>query len=134
MSTAPILRIARDVLTSALAITDLVGTRVYPGHAPRSAAMPYLVTRQASVDETYGLDGPSGLERAFVLVTAYVPTYEAAEALGIAVIDHLKAYSGQVQGRHVEVRRNSVDSVDWVEELSAVRRTMRFLFMIGPAA
>lgn len=42
-------------------ISALVGTRVYPYHAPQTAALPYIVVTQLTSEENVAMDGTGGL-------------------------------------------------------------------------
>lgn len=62
-------------------IESLAGGRVFAGVAPVDTPLPYLTYGRAAGSRDWTLSGPSGAEKATILVSAWAATAEDATAL-----------------------------------------------------
>jgi len=75
-------------------ISALVGTRVYPFHAPQTAALPYIVVEQISSEENVALDGTGGLRFVTFDIDCKADRATESRTLGKTVREFLDDYSG----------------------------------------
>jgi hypothetical protein len=87
----------RNRLVSTTAVTNLVGTRVYPVIAPADAALPFLTWRRMSVQRQQSLSGPIGTPTVMLTVDLFATTYEAARDIADAVRVSLDGWGGTFQ-------------------------------------
>ena len=108
-----ILRAFRDHIIAAADVGALVVARVYPDHAPTSAARPYIVLTQVpSTTRVRHFGGPGRLATTTIQVEAYDDHAAAAEVLGTLIrllIDGLKGFMGK---QAVNVRGTFVTGPD----------------------
>lgn len=96
------------LLEATAAVTDLVGTRIYPQDAPPDAALPYIVYRRGTPSERVpALSGVTGLNRAelelFCVSTNYAVAKSVANAVRVALDGKSGTYaSTRLQGVFVE--------------------------------
>jgi len=112
----------RAILTSASAVTNLVGARVYEGYLPEGTAANTRITRPAiSYDVDPGSPGDddteAGADVDFV-VRVWADTTLAARAAYNAVKDAIKAVNNQTyssafvyEGREIKPGRNNEDEI-----------------------
>ena len=72
----------RKVLVDDAGIAALVGTRVYMGYAPQSAALPFVIIRRGGTDVDHSMGGASGLKMAEVDIWITDDSYEDVTDLG----------------------------------------------------
>lgn len=71
-----------EVLTDVTAITNLVGTRIYPIAAPLETAVPYITYRTTSIEPRDGAkDGPAQKDNYFVAFNIFESPEKPDEAL-----------------------------------------------------
>ena len=74
-----------QLLQQNAAVTDLVGTRIFPALAAQGAAMPFITYDILQITPSDEKDGPSALDEVRVEVACYGATYSAAADLGAKV-------------------------------------------------
>lgn len=95
------------------AVTDEIGTRLYPMFAPRSATMPFAVYEFDGTEHTYSMTGDEGLYEASFGITVVAATFQAAISAGDAIRNALTALSGTIGDvdAQISVQRLHVDTV-----------------------
>ena len=86
--------IARLLATSA--VTDICGSRIYPGARPQASTLPAVVLQHISGGPTYTDDGETGLAEVRIQLDFWADTYSAAKLLARAVKGSLSAFVGTV--------------------------------------
>ncbi len=84
-------------------ISALVGTRVYPFHAPQPAALPYIVVTQMGSEELLTLDGTTGLRHVDFEIDCKADRATESRTLAKAVRDFVAYYSGAAGNETVDV-------------------------------
>jgi hypothetical protein len=85
----------RAFLLADAAISSAVGaSRIYPDEMPQGVTATSLVFQEISNVGDHHMQGPSGLARPRMQVTAWATTRDAAYALGLLVKDRLDGYVG----------------------------------------
>ncbi len=77
------------------AVAGLAGTRMYPAKLPQGPTLPALVYQRIDTRRLHDLNGPDGLPRPRVQVTAWAANVAGAWALANAVRERLDGYRGQ---------------------------------------
>lgn len=75
-------------------ISALVGTRVYPHHAPQTAALPYIVVTQMASNENLTMDGSTGLRMVEFEVDCKADRATESRTLSKTVRTFIDDYSG----------------------------------------
>ncbi|MBK5960270.1 hypothetical protein CCR97_18985 [Rhodoplanes elegans] len=114
--------LVRTHLLADPAITAAVGGRVFHLAVPQGARVPNLLVIPVSADpdETLDLDGDPVEHR--VVVAARADTVAGANEIGRLVIARLGGFSGEVDGRRVELITVTGDDGEWVDELKLAVR------------
>lgn len=73
------------VLSGNEAVTDIVGTRIYPLRIPQRGSLPAVVYQIITTDPVNSLDGDSGLDLLRLQIKTWADKYEDAQALAVAV-------------------------------------------------
>jgi hypothetical protein len=81
-------------LSTQVAITAVVGTRMYPVLAPASAGLPFVTYQRLDEQEEGWLLGRSGLSRATYQLDVWGATPAQAEAVVLALKSTLDRYRG----------------------------------------
>lgn len=92
-----------SLLTGSAAVYTLVGLRVYPGSAPQSATLPFIVQKQASRRKVPTHEGTVNLNLWDVDLEVKAATEASAAAVADAVRTLLDGYSG-TPGTGLKVR------------------------------
>jgi len=82
------------LLRATTAVSDLVGTRVYPYHAPQGAVLPYIVIEQMGSVENVALDGTGSLRFVDFDIDCKADRATESRALGKVVRELLDDYTG----------------------------------------
>ena len=105
------------------AVSELVGTRLYPERFPAGATMPVVTYQRIFGAEEINHDGPSGLARARLQLDCWSESYGGAVALGKAVTSALRNYPGariinvmDLPEPKVALRRRMVEVSAWDQE------------------
>ena len=118
------------ILSGTTAVTDIVGTRIFPEIAEQEAVTPFIVYQLQSVDPEDTHDGPSKLDEVRFEFLCYADSYNAAADLGVAVRAALDRVSGTYNGVNVEsVQFNDVD-VDIEYDPRRYSQVLNFTFRI----
>lgn len=89
-------------LTSKSAITDLVGTRVYPHHLPQSNTVyPALTIQLIDSQHVHHLQGASGVATARVQIDCWSDMLSEVVTLAEAVRNAMQGFSGTMDGVNV---------------------------------
>jgi len=98
------------ILSGTTAVTDIVGTKIFPEIAEQETAVPFVVYQVQSVQPEDTHDGPSKLDEVRVEVLCYDDAYNGAADLAVAVRGALDRVKGTYNGVNVEsVQFNDVD-------------------------
>lgn len=116
------------------AVTDLVGTRVYPSVAPADAALPFIVYSIISSEHARHLGGASGFVRRRVQFDCYDATPDGVETVFQVISDALEAKTGDIGSEDLSVLSSGIESerddytapTDGTEQ-SKFRRSVDFL-------
>lgn len=100
--------VLRSALVSDPAVSGMVGSRVYPLLAPKSAVLPFVTWRRAGITREHTLAGPMGMPNVSVEVQSFASTYEDVRKLADVVRKVLDGYGGTVN--NVEVRNVSLEN------------------------
>jgi hypothetical protein len=87
-----------SVLSTAPAVSAIIGNRLFPGAAPVNTAAPYAVYSRASARRIRSMLGPSRLAMPRIQVDGYAATYAQARAIADAVRGALDGYRGTAAG------------------------------------
>lgn len=82
------------LVTSDSGVSDLIGTRFYPGIAPQNATVPYAVNRVVSTMDGLHHQGAENLKRSRIQIDCVAASGLAAEALADAIIAVLHGRRG----------------------------------------
>lgn len=94
--------VLRTALVSSTSVTSMVGTRVYPLLAPKTAALPFITWRRAGVNREHTLAGPMGMPSVTVEMQSFANTYEDAREVADRVRLVLDGYRGTVNNTEVK--------------------------------
>jgi hypothetical protein len=98
------------ILSGTTAVTDIVGTKIFPEIAEQETAVPFVIYQVQSVQPEDTHDGPSKLDEVRVEVLCYDDAYNGAADLASAVRGALDRVRGTYNGVNVEsVQFNDVD-------------------------
>lgn len=103
--------VLRTALVSQTSVTTMVGSRVYPILAPKTAGLPFIVWRRSGISREHTLAGPMGVPNVSVEMQIYGATYEDVRELADRVRVVLDGYGGTVNNtevKHVSLE-NEVD-------------------------
>ena len=75
-------------------VTALAGIRMYPRKLPQGPTLPAIVYQRIDTRREHDMQGPDGLPRPRVQVTAWAASVAAAEELAAAVRVRLDGYRG----------------------------------------
>ena len=95
-------------LEAVAAVTNLVGTRIYPVRAPQGATRPFVTVQRISAVREVAFGVNPGLARPRFQVTAWAATYAEAKAVQTAVRQALERHRGTTLG--VEILDCFVDN------------------------
>lgn len=91
------------ILNRAEAVTNIIGTSIYPLVLSPDAVLPALVYQQIAGPRDHVTAGPSGLASPRFQITCWAATYGKADELADAVRQTLDGYSGTVDGVVIRV-------------------------------
>lgn len=124
MSALPIIE---AILSAASPVTALLGDRIFYVIAPQGAVRPYAVLLQATESDEHLLQGAAQFPESSINVVVYGDTYPAIEKAGDAVVAALQDASGVYRGKRASIRRDAVDSYDFLPGDRVHRRILGFL-------
>lgn len=118
------------ILSGTTAVTDIVGTRIFPEIAEQEAVTPFVIYQLQSVAPEDTHDGPSKLDEVRFEFLCYADSYNEAADLGVAVRGALDRVSGTYNGVNVEsVQFNDVD-VEIEYDPRRYSQVLKFTFRI----
>ena len=118
------------ILSGTTAVTDIVGTRIFPEIAEQEAVTPFVIYQLQSVAPEDTHDGPSKLDEVRFEFLCYADSYNAAADLAVAVRGALDRVSGTYNGVNVEsVQFNDVD-VEIEYDPRRYSQVLKFTFRI----
>lgn len=94
--------VLRAALVANTSVTSMVGTRIYPLLAPKTAALPFVVWRRAGITREHTLAGPMGMPNVSVEMQSLAATYEDAREVADRVRLVLDGYGGTVNNTEVK--------------------------------
>jgi len=98
------------ILSSTSAVTDIVGTNIFPEIAEQETATPFIVYQLQGVSPEDTHDGPSKLDEVRMEIICFSDSYNGAADLADKVRGALDRVSGTYNGVNVEsVQFNNVD-------------------------
>lgn len=100
--------VLRSALIGNAAVSSMVGSRVYPLLAPKTASLPFITWRRAGISREHTLAGPMGMPNVSVEVQSFATTYEDVRELADRVRLVLDGYGGTVN--NVEVKNVSLEN------------------------
>lgn len=106
--------VLRTALVGNTSVTSMVGTRIYPLLAPKTAALPFITWRRSGISREHTLAGPMGVPNVSVEMQAFAATYEDVRQLADRVRLVLDGYGGTVNNvevKHVSLEQESDDFV-----------------------
>ena len=108
----------RGRLAAVAAVTDLVGTRIYPAVAPEGAATPYLVLVRFDEIEEEAMTANADILSTWFHVFAVADTHDDCEALHEEVRNACRRYRGTVNSVEVtDMRLDHGEGPEYIEEL-----------------
>lgn len=106
--------VLRSALVGNTSVTAMVGTRIYPLLAPKTAALPFITWRRSGVSREHTLAGPMGVPNVSVEMQSFAATYEDVREVADRVRLVLDGYGGTVNNvevKHVSLEQESDDFV-----------------------
>jgi hypothetical protein len=103
------------LLTNATAITDIVGTRIYPEVAQQDGDLPYIVYNITNNEPSDTKPEPSKLDTAGVEVNCYATSYSQAIDIAVAVRGALDRVKGTYNGVNVQSIQYINEVIDFDE-------------------
>lgn len=85
-------------LTGLSAVTDVVGTRIYPAQVPQGAAFPYVAQYRVSTRRFPHVGGPSGMVRARIQIDSFGVTLDSAQTVMDVLRDRLDGWRTTTMG------------------------------------
>jgi hypothetical protein len=80
----------------------MVGTRIYPLLAPKTAALPFVTWRRAGISREHTLAGPMGMPNVTVEMQTFAATYEDAREVSDRIRLVLDGYGGTLNNTVVK--------------------------------
>lgn len=99
---------AREYLLGIKAISDLVGTRIYPGIAPEDT-VGMFVTYERDSYELFNSKMGIYMQEANIAYEVVSDTYDEGQELAVLILENL-------QGRHGDMKFEVVDSAEYYKE------------------
>lgn len=121
------LPIVEAILSGAAPVTAIVSTRIFYSVAPQGAARPYVVLIGTLERDENLLQGQAQYPEGSVNVVCYADDFPAVEKLGNAVIAALQDAAGTWRGKRANLRRDDVDSFDFLPADRVHRRVLGFV-------
>ena len=106
--------VLRSALVASPAVSALVGSRIYPLLAPKTAALPFITWRRAGITREHTLAGPMGMPNVSLEVQSLAGTYEDVRELADRVrlvLDGYGATVNNVEVKHVSLENEADDFV-----------------------
>lgn len=94
----------RALLTSDVAVSPLVGNRVYPVILPQAVTYPAITYQTITAASTYSMDGSSELANPRMQLDLYASSFDGVTVLKAAVMKCLSGFVGTVGTPPVEIQ------------------------------
>ena len=107
--------VLRSALVANAGVSAIVGSRIYPLLAPKTAALPFIAWRRAGIQRQQSLAGPVGTPIVRVELSMYATTYEDARELADSVRVVLDGYGGTLNNPEVKHVALDDESDDFVQ-------------------
>tara|TARA_R100001443_G_scaffold20907_1_gene33134 strand:+ start:7838 stop:8230 length:393 start_codon:yes stop_codon:yes gene_type:complete len=91
-----------NILTNVTAVTDIVGTKIYPEIAPQNESQPYIVYSVVSNSPTDTKEENGNVDEASIEVYCFNTKYSTAIDLGVAVRAALERKNGTFGGVEIQ--------------------------------
>jgi len=91
-----------NILTNVTAVTDIVGTKIYPEIAPQNESQPYIVYSVVSNSPTDTKEENGNVDEATIEVYCFNTKYSTAIDLGVAVRAALERKNGTFGGVKIQ--------------------------------
>jgi len=91
-----------NILTNVTAVTDIVGTKIYPEIAPQNESQPYIVYSVVSNSPTDTKEENGNVDEASIEVYCFNTKYSTAIDLGVAVRAALERKNGTFGGVKIQ--------------------------------
>jgi len=115
-------------LLATTAVTNLIGSAIYPITARQGAALPYITHQLISDNSVNHSTGATETNHCSIQVDCWAAAYDGARALGAAVKTALKSWSDQTGDP--AVRCHYASGSDAAEPVIAGQDTGRYRFRI----
>lgn len=120
------LPIGEAILSAAAPVTAIVSDRIFYSVAPQGAARPYLVIIGTVERDDAMLSGQAQYPESLINVVAYADDFPTVDTLGDAVIAALQDAAGTWRGKSATLRREDIDSFDFLPADKMHRRILGF--------
>jgi hypothetical protein len=107
--------VLRSALVGSTVTSSIVGSRVYPLLAPKSAALPFVTWRRAGITREHSLSGPMGVPNVSVEMQSFAATYEDVRELADRIRLVLDGYGGTLNNTEVKHVSLADESDDFVQ-------------------
>ena len=91
-----------NILSNVTAVTDIVGTKIYPEIAPQNESQPYIVYSVVSNSPTDTKEENGNVDEATIEVYCFNTNYSTAIDLGVAVRAALERKNGTYGGVQIQ--------------------------------
>ena len=91
-----------NILTNAAAVTDIVGSQIFPDMATQQAVYPFIVYEITGTISSETKDGPSKLDEVTVSIISYSNSYQQAQTIARQVRIALDRTRGIFAGVEVQ--------------------------------
>ena len=127
MTTNEIGKAIYGLLSGQSAITNIVGSRIYPVSVPQFADFPFVVYTTTDTEMTMTKDGSSPLDVITVQIDMYANDFETNTTLAGAIRSTLDFYTGTINGQAIQriTMTNSSDG-DYNAELEVFYSTQDY--------
>lgn len=115
-----------SALLAAPGVTNKVGSRVNPGVAPQSSALPDIIVYQVSGLENYHLQGANQYPDDRISIECRGASYQEVDELGDAVVVALRDFNSVLSGYHLTLFKEGSDIYDYGEDFGIHRRIIDF--------
>lgn len=101
------------LVTGAAAVSAQIGTRMYAGIIPESAALPAVAYQRISAQRDMAHDGPTGVAMPRYQFSIVASTYYQAVQIGDEIRKTLNGYTGTVGGVEILYIELLTDALDY---------------------
>lgn len=102
----------RKFLLADETVAGLIGTKLYPATAPKTAVRPYVVYWISDVEPSHQNSGFTGLDNSTVEFSCFATSREKARAVGRSIRAALESFSGRMGTKYVQYIEIASDDTD----------------------